>query len=82
VAAWIDEAPGRVAPIVQVFTDGAALNADLGPAVPDDEFRQVLTDVLELDVRGVIVFTGTELLKAGRLRALEGALAGGGLRPP
>jgi hypothetical protein len=82
VAAWIDEAPGQVVPIVQVFTDGAALNADLGPAVSDDEFRQVLTDVLELDVRGVIVFTGTELLKAGRLRALEDALADGGFRSP
>ena len=40
----------------------------------------MLSDVLGLDVRGVIVFTGTELLKPGRLEALRDALAGSGAR--
>jgi hypothetical protein len=77
VAACIDAAPGHVAPIVQVDTDGAEHGADFGPHVSDAEFGRVLTDVLGLDVRGVIVFSGSELLKPGRLEALRGALAAG-----
>jgi hypothetical protein len=74
VEACIELAPGQVAPIVQVDTDGAEHGADFGPAVSDSEFRQVLTDVLGLEVRGVIVFTGTELLRPGRLEALGDAV--------
>jgi hypothetical protein len=78
VAACIEAAPGQVAPIIQVDTDGDEHGADFGPAVSDADFRRVLSDVLTLDVRGVIVFAGSELLKAGRLEALRDALAGSG----
>jgi hypothetical protein len=74
VAACIEEAPGRVAPIIQIDTNGEEHGADFGPAVSDEDFERVLSDVLELDVRGVILFTGTELLKDGRLRALRDAV--------
>ena len=42
VAGIVEEAPGQVAPILQVFTDGTEFGADFGPAVSDEEFRQVL----------------------------------------
>jgi hypothetical protein len=76
VAACIEVAPGQVAPIIQVDTNGEEQGADFGPAVSDEDLRGVLSDVLALDVRGVIVFTGTELLKRGRLDALRTALGG------
>ena len=75
VAATVKEAPGQVVPILQVFTDGTEFDADFGPAVSDEEFQRVLSDVLDLDIRGVIIFTGSELLKPGRLEALRSTLA-------
>jgi len=81
VAACIDAAPGKIAPIVQVDTDGAEHAADFGPAVSDEDFRRVLSDVLELNVRGVIVFTGTELSKPGRLAALREVVRASGSAP-
>jgi hypothetical protein len=75
VAEFIAQAPGQVAPIIQVDTNGEEHDADFGPAVSDEDFGRVLEDVLGLEVRGVIVFTGTELLKPGRLEAVRGALA-------
>jgi hypothetical protein len=82
VEACLEEAPGQVAPIVQVDTNGAEHGADFGPQVSDEEFGRVISDVLSLAVSGVIVFTGTDLLKEGRLQVLEHALATAGTRPP
>jgi hypothetical protein len=78
VAAFIEQAPGQVAPIIQIETNGAEQGADFGPAVSDKDFGRVLSDVLGLDVRGVVVFTGTELLKPARLEALREALGRSG----
>jgi hypothetical protein len=71
VAEFIEQAPGQVAPIIQIDTNGDEHGADFGPPVSDEEFRRVIADVLGLDVRGVILFTGSELLKPIRLEVVR-----------
>ena len=69
-------APGRVAPILQIETDGQEFGADLGAPVSDEEFEYVLSGTLDEDVAGVLMFTGTDLARPSRLQTLSRVLGG------
>lgn len=75
VAGFVRRSASPVVPIVQIDTDGDALGADLGAPVPDDDFAQLVSDSMAAGARGVISFTGTELLREGRGDALRRGLA-------
>ena len=47
-------APGQVAPILQIETDGQEFGADLGAPVSDEEFEFILAGTLEEEVAGVL----------------------------
>ena len=68
-------APGQVAPILQIDTDGQELGADFGAPVSDEEFAFILAGTLEEEVAGVLLFTGTDLARPSRLRTLSRVLA-------
>ncbi len=63
-----------VVPLLQIDTDGEAVGADLGRPVGDDEFAQLVEESIATGAQGVTIFTGTELLQGGRLRALRRGL--------
>ncbi len=68
-------APGQVAPILQIETDGQEFGADLGTPVSDQEFEFILGGTLQEAVAGVFLFTGTDLARPGRLQVLSRVLA-------
>lgn len=69
--------PGKVLPVLQVDSaEGTEMGADWGPAVPVEEWRQVICHTLQqLGTRGTIVFTGTSLFRASRGRVLADCLS-------
>jgi hypothetical protein len=76
---WVAENVGEfttasdvpVIPILQIDTNGEAVGADLGPRVDNDDVVRIVGDSLAAGADGVSVFTGTELLREGRLDALR-----------
>jgi hypothetical protein len=70
----ISLAPGQVAPILQIDTDGEEVGADFGAPVSEQEFEFVLAGTLAEEVAGVILFTGSELARSSRLQTLSRVL--------
>jgi hypothetical protein len=71
----VSSAPGQVAPILQIDTDGEEFGADFGAPVSDEDFESILADTLEEEVAGVLLFTGTDLARPSRLQTLSRVLA-------
>lgn len=61
-------APGKVLPVLQVDSaEGQELGSDWGPPLPATEWEEVVAVALRFpDVRGLVAFTGTSLLREDR----------------